>query len=356
MSLLVLPTVLEICLCSDLSPIYFVSLWSFCYFVHSLYLVFLISTVLYLLPQLPNFTSANNFQSPSFFTSVEGVDLLRITLTPILLLSIYHFSWSGPTLTAWFGHLIFAAFQFKVTYLVFASFLLFLTGALTILYFSSTLVYDFLITTVSFFFWLWMIFFTNNLFTFIFFLELLSSLVTLLLVTSTFSSNHFYNNQSYSKHVYFHSSTPTAFLQTLMFFFWITLIASLTLFIFLTAFYSKFLTFDWCLVDSLLWFLVTTSSNYSLAELSFVWLLILLCILIKCGIAPLYLWKPSFFRGMNLVSLFFYINVYYFSLFFFFLYVLFFYLNELFFFKRLLACLTTHNRNDLTHVSSPWVS
>jgi len=62
-------------------------------------------------------------------------------------------------------------------------------------------------------------FFSNNLFTFVFFLELLSALITLTLVTSTFSSVHFYNTLSYSKHSYFQTSTPTALLQTMLMFF-----------------------------------------------------------------------------------------------------------------------------------------
>ena len=307
------------------------SIWALFYFSHLLYLIFVFSTVLYVLPNLATFSGANNFAKSSSFFSQDGLDLFKLTVSPLFLIFLLHITWSGPSLTAWFGHIIFSQYKFKITYLLFSFFLTYLLSFLMTTHYSATNVYDYTLTTFNFFLWLWLTFFSNNLFTFIFFLELLSASVTLLLVTSTFSSMHFYNSSSYSRHNYFQISTPTALLQTLMFFFWITLVASLLLFLFLITFYFKFLTFDWNLVDSVFSYLIATTSIKGLFTLSFSWLLLLICVLIKCGIVPFYLWKPVFFKGMTLLSLFFYVYVYYFSIFFFFTYVLFFYLNELFF-------------------------
>ena len=312
-------------------PLYQNSLWALCYFSHFVYILFVFSIILYLLPNLSLFSGANNFSRNSSFSSQDGLDLLKLVVAPVVLLFALHTTWSGPAVTAWFGHIVFSQYQFKVTYLLFFFFLSYLAAFLTTTHYSSTNVYDYTLTTFNFFIWLWLTFFSNNIFTFIFFLELLSASVTLLLVTSTFSSAHFYNSSSYSRHNYFQLSTPTALLQTLMFFFWITLVSSLMLFLFLLTFYFKFLTFDWNLVDSIFSYLVSTSSLKGVFTLSFSWLLLLVCVFIKCGIVPFYLWKPTFFKGMSLLSLFFYIYVYYFSIFFFFSYTLFFYLNELFF-------------------------
>lgn len=317
----------------ETSPIYQTSVWSLLYFSHSVYIFFSFSALLYILPNLALFTGASGFPVQSKFLSVDGNDLLRLLMTPIILILLLHFSWSGPTVTAWFGHLAFSSFQFKITYVLSAFFTSYVCLFLTSVHYSSMNVYDYSTTLFNFFLWLWLMFFSNNLFTFIFFLELLSALVTLLLVTSTFSSTHFYNTLSYSRHSYFQNSTPTALLQVLLMFFWTTLLSSLTLFIFLIMFYLQFLTFDWNLTDAVFAFLVSTSSIGSIFTISFSWLLVLVCIFIKCGIVPFFLWKPAFFKGMTLISLFFYVYVYYFSVFIFFLYVIFFYLNELFFFN-----------------------
>ena len=103
-----------------------------------------------------------------------------------------------------------------------------------------------------------------------------------------------------------------------MFFFWVTLLSSLSLFVFVITFYLKFFSFDFNLVTSVFTFLLTTSSLKSLFTTSFSWLVLLIAISIKCGLVPFYLWKPSFFKGMTLSALFFYVYVYYFTIFFFF--------------------------------------
>ena len=327
-SQLVVPTFITV----DLFPIYQNSIWSLLYFTHFVYLLLVISVILYVVPNLPSFTSANNFSKASAFLTLDGTDLLKCLLTLPLLAILLHTSWSGPALTAWFGHIEFHNFQFKLTYALYFFFATYLAALASNTHASSTNFFDYVISLFNFFVWLWFMLFSNNMFSFIFFLELLSAAVTLFLVTSSFSSSHFYNNLSFSKHGYFNVSTPTAMLQMLMLFFWITLVSSLMLFVFLITFYLKFLTLDLNLLSSVFTFLVFTASLKLVFATSFCWLLFLVCIFIKCGIVPFYLWKPAFFKGMSLNALFFYVYVYYFSIFLMFVYVAFFFLNEVFFF------------------------
>jgi hypothetical protein len=72
------------------------------------------------------------------------------------------------------------------------------------------------------------------------------------------------------------------------------------------------------------------SSLKSLVSISVTWHHLLIAISIKCGLLPFYLWKPSFFKGMTMISLFFYIYIYYFTVLFLFLYVVGNYFHELF--------------------------
>jgi hypothetical protein len=313
------------------SVVTFGSVWALCYFSNICYILLTFSIVSYLLPNALLFSGANSSSSASSFISLEGQDIFRFLISPFLTILFLHVVWSGPVLTAWFGHIVFSSFQYKVTYLLFFFAVTYLLTLTIVSHYSSVGVYDFTLVTFNFFFWVWLTFFSNNVFTFIFFVEILSASITLLLVTSTFSSSHFYNNTSYTKHNYFSSSTPIAFLQTLLFFFWITLVSSIFLFVFLLVFYLKILSFDWALTDSIVLYLFQTSSLTQLFGVSLCWLLLLICVFIKCGTVPFYFWKPNFFKGMSLTSLFFYVYVYYFSIFLYFVYILFFYLNELFF-------------------------
>lgn len=317
----------------DFSPIYSNSAWVCFYFSLLIYLPLFFTSILYLLPNITLFSQSNSTSAWSSFDSVDGTKFLKTLVTPVLVLLILHTSWAGPVLTAWFGHITFSALQYKFLPLLMLFFVTYLSAFSLNVHFSSTQVYDYSSTVFNFFTWILLILFSNNLFTFIFFLELLSTLVMLLLITSTFSSNHMYNTLSYSKSSYFENSAPTAFLQTILMFFWTTLIASLALFLFTIIFYQNFLTFDWNIISSVFSFLVTTSTLGDNIVFAFSWMLLLSCVFIKCGIVPFYVWKPAFFRGMTTLSLFFYIYIYYFTLFFYFIYVIFFNLNELFIFN-----------------------
>lgn len=303
------------------------STWSLTYMFLFIYLTFVFSLVLYLVSSVKEFT--NN----TLFNYISGADVVWVVLTPLLLTTLVNFSWTSPVLTAWFGHILFSAFQQKITYFIIIFFTLVWLSYSSSFYYSSQEVYDYTIVTYSFFLWTTFLFYSNNLFTVIFFIEILSTLITLLLITSVFSSTYFYNNLSLTNHSYFNQSTPFAFLQTLMFFFWISLVSSLNLFIFLTLFYLKFLTFDWFTLESIFSYVIAVSDLKSIFYISLVWFNFLFCIFIKCGLVPFYFWKPVFFKGLPLHALFFYIFFYYFFIFYFFIYFFVVYLNELFYFN-----------------------
>lgn len=313
---------------TSLAPVYAGAFWSLCYMSHAFYVLLWFSVTLYLLPNLAAFSGASSRLVA--FSSVESLSLLKLFFTPLFELLIVHSAWSGPSVTSWFGHILFSYLQYKVTYLLFFFFTSYLLVLLMVVHYSNTGSYDFTLTLFHFFFWIWIAFFANNLFTFVFFLEILSTLIMLMLVTSTFSSTTFYNTLSYASNSYFQVSAPNAFFQTLLFFFWITLVSSLMLFSLLTTFYLQLFTFDWNLVDLIVTFYLSVSTLKTIFSVSFVSFVFIICIFIKCGIAPFYFWKPTFFKGMTVLSLFFYVYVYYFSLFLYLLCVVFLYLNELF--------------------------
>lgn len=304
------------------------SIWAISYLTYLVYVFFIFSICFYLLSNIPTYLFSN--QMP--FTSLNGLDLMRLVTSFFFFALLLHSSWSGPALVAWFGHIEFSTFQFKFFYVLYFFFATYLTVFLATHHLSSVNVFDYTIVVINFFLWVSLVPLSNNIFTFVFFLELISAAITLLLVSSSFSSYHFYNNLSFSKHAYFNNSTPTAFLQTLMFFFWITLVSSLVLFLSILTFYIRYFSFDFNLITTIFTFILFTASTQSLISLSFSWFIFLTAVAIKCGLLPFYLWKPSFFKGMSISSLFFYIYIYYFTIFFLFIYILCFYFHELFVF------------------------
>ena len=235
------------------------NIWSLTYFVVLFYILFVFSAILYLVANIKDFTQYNAFLNSTLFNYVSGLDLLVLLVTPIYLITLVNFAWISPDLTSWFGHLILTSFQIRVTYLILFVFFCVWLSYSSSFYYASQEIYDYTTVTYSFCLWIIFLFYSNNIFTVIFFIEILSTIIMLLIITSVFSSTYFYNNLNLSRHSYFNQSTPFAFLQTIMFFFWISLISSLNLFVFLTLFYLKLFTFDWYTVEYVFYYLISVS-------------------------------------------------------------------------------------------------
>jgi hypothetical protein len=176
------------------------------------------------------------------------------------------------------------------------------------------------------------LFFTNSIFTTVFVIEVLSTLIFLLLITSVYSSNFFYKNLDFSSHSSFENSNPNTLIQSILFFFWVSLLSSLNLFLFIIFLYEKIYTFDWYLIEYIFSYFINVNSFKEIYTLGIVWFIIILSIFLKCGIAPFFLWKPTFFKGMTFSALLFYIVFFYFYLFLYLIYFLTSYFHELFYF------------------------
>ena len=306
-------------------------IWSFCYFFAVLYVLLCTTIVFYLVPNAFKFTSVSTTPARFSFTLLSASTNLFLTTSPLIVLVFLFLSWSGPSILAWYGHIIFSNWQYRLSFLVILNFLLLLISYSNSLYFTSNDLYDFYIVIYNFFFWILYLFYTTNLFTFILFIEIISTLIILLLTTSTFSSTYFYNFRNLTKHTYLQTTTPITFFKTILFFFWTSLVGSLNLFVFLLLFYFKILTFDWFLMESTLLYFLSIGNFRSFFFLLSTWFIMVFCIFLKCGLPPFYFWKPTFFKGMPFHSLFFYIFFFYFFLSLFFTYFFLIYTNELFY-------------------------
>ena len=228
-------------------------------------------------------------------------------------------TWSGPAVTSGFGHLTFTSFERKITLFTFAFFVLYLTLTLPSYFFSNTKSYDFILTLCHLTVWLVFLFYVSNVLSLSFVIEVLTGLITLMLVTSHAPS--YYNALSsldYTK-VSFLTSMSTTYLYSLLVFFWTSLVTTLMLFLFLLITYTKFLTVDWALLGVLADYVVAVSASYEVSSVSFAWLVGLFCIMLKCAITPFFLWKPTFFKGITLPALFYYIFIFYLTLFLYFI-------------------------------------
>lgn len=293
----------------------FSALWSFTYFFLLTYTTFILTLILYI---LPTFTVHTNYSSASRKDSsdlINGLDIFIIITTIYLVPILLTWLWTSPVVSTWFGHLLFNGFSLKVHYLIMLYFILVLATLLFNMYLSSRELYDFLITLFSFNYWIIWLFTANSLITTIFIIEVISALIFLFIVTSSFSTNFFYRNINFTFGNFFQNSIPYTFLQSLIVFFWISLIASLNLFVFIILGYLKLFTLDWFWLEHVFTYLLGITTLSELLGIGIVWSILIFSIFLKCGVAPIYIWKPKFFRGLPLHTICFYTTFFYFFIF-----------------------------------------
>ena len=301
------------------------------------YLISFTSFFFYILPiSFNNFANSNSSNKSAFYF-ISCSEIFSLFLAPCLIyFSILNF-WSSHSYSLWFGHLIFSIFQRKMSIFIIITFLIIIRLYLSVTYISSKEICDFFITKFNFLYWILLLFHVNSIFTTIFIIEILSTLIFLLILTSTFSSCYFYKNLDFSSHSFFENSVPFTLIQSILFFFWISLLSSLNLFLFIILLHNKIFSFDWYLIEHIFLYFINVSSFKNIYVLGIVWSVVIISIFIKCGIAPFYLWKPTFFKGLPFSSLIFYISYFYYFLFLFIIHFLTSYFHELFYFYSFIS-------------------
>ena len=305
--------------------------WSFSYFLINFYILFVLSIALYALSTVKEISATSKFNKTATFSYINGLDLHYLLLSFFLSSLFVMSAWTHQSTLAWFGNLIFTGFQVKFAFILIIFFYAYIISTVSTLYVVTREANEYLIVCFNFFTWIFFLFESNSIFTVVFFIEVLSSLVLLLLISGSFSTTHYYNNLNLNSLSYAAPNGPFFFFQSVLFFFWISLVSSLNLFLFLILFFLKFLTYDWFLIEFIFFFISSISSIKDIFTLGFVWLNFLFCIFLKCGLVPFYFWKPTFFKGLPIHVLFFYVFFFYFSIFLFFCLFLLNYLNQIFF-------------------------
>ena len=308
------------------------NLWSFSVFLPLTYAVFIFSALFYTLPTLKNQTSYTTTKTKSLFLKIDFSDIVFVTCTPLLVILLTLFLWGSPSSSIWFSHILCTNHTLKMSYWLIFIFSLVNFVLLSTSYLTSREIYDYFIVLYNFLYWILMLFASNTIFTAIFVIEVISAVIFLLIVTSTYSTNYFYRNTSFAFGNLFQNSTPFTFLQSLIYYFWISLISALNLFLFILLMYIKVHTLDWFTLEHVFIYLTSVTSLKDLISFGAVWLILLLSIFIKSGIAPLYLYKPTFFKGLPFYTLFFYICFFYFFFFLFVIHMLNSYFSEIFYF------------------------
>jgi hypothetical protein len=287
-------------------------LWTLTVFTQLTYTIFLASTLVYTLPVISQWRERAGFRrSTKVFEFVSPISLLWVKLLLLTPLAILNGLWVMPATTAWFGHIAVSSFSWKMYFIVLCTYSFITVARAYTLYLSGRGVYDSFLANLQFLYWTVLLFFVNTLYAALFILEVLSALVFVLVIASTYSTSYAYRNTNLSFGHTFHLNTPHTHLQSLLYYFWVSMLAALSLFLTCLYLHLKLLTTDWFLLETVLHYTLVLGSAHEILSGGFVLFLLLVCLFIKCGIVPLFYWKPTFFRGLSYDALFFYVTFFY---------------------------------------------
>ena len=287
-------------------------LWTLTIFSHLTYIIFLTSVIVYSLPVISQWRERLGFRrNTKMFEFVSPIALLWVKLTLITTLLVSNTLWIMPATTAWFGHIAISSFSWKMYFIVTVSYVAVMLVQSYTLYLSGRIVYDSFLANLQFLYWSVLLFFVNTLYAALFILEVLSSLVFVMIISSTYSTSYAYRNTNLSFGHSFHLNTPHTHLQSLLYYFWVSMVAALSLFLTCLYLHITLLTTDWFLLETVLHHTLVLGSTHEILSGGFVLFLLLVCLFLKCGIVPLFYWKPTFFRGLSYGALFFYVTFFY---------------------------------------------
>nr|QPL15915.1 NADH dehydrogenase subunit 2a [Strombidium sp.] len=294
---------------------YFISfsyIWIIFFFI-LFYLTILLSVLVYLIPIFINFFNTIKIKKKFYF--INALSLFWIFFFYVLVLTLTLYTLQTPITSIWSNHFLITNYSIKIFYFISIFFLLMILIYTTSFYLSSKEIYDYFMVLINFNLWIIMLHFTNSLFSVMFIIEVLTTLILLLNTTSVFSTTYFNLNYKFSYYTFNHKNLPSSFIKSILFYFWTSLIASLMLFFFLLFFYQKINTFDWYLIEYIFTYFINFNSTQVIFKFSLVWYLLIFTFFLKCGLMPYFIWKPTYFKGVSYYTLFWYITYFYFFLF-----------------------------------------
>lgn len=303
-------------------------IWSLVFFFCIFYVMTIFSLAASTTPLVSSFTD-HKFKNTINYIHINAWSMYKFVSTPILVIFLITLSWISVTVNVWFGQIAMSSMQRNITLLCVSSFSLVYYIYTTNIIFNTKDIYDFIIALFNTFVWTFLLFYSNNFFTVVFFIEILTGLTTLLLITSAFSSTYNYQIWNFSKSLYFNAILPKNTLDTLIFFFWMSLVSSLFLFIFIIFFYTHLFTFEFSLIEVITSHVLHTATFKHFLAITSVSTILIIIVFLKCGLVPLYVWKPIVFKGMTLHVIFFYICFYYYFLLMFFIYLFIVYCHDI---------------------------
>lgn len=154
------------------------------------YFLLVYSALSYFVGMITEFSQSGSASRSSSFVYLDGAAVRLFLLSLPALVFLLAWSWTGPSVVSGFGHLSFTSFERKITLFTSALFASYLSIFSSSFYLSNSKSFDLLLTLNQLTVWLIFLFYVSNILTLSFVIEVLTGLITLLLVTSHAPAYH----------------------------------------------------------------------------------------------------------------------------------------------------------------------
>ena len=224
----------------------------------------------------------------------------------------------------WFNHLKINNFLYNIIFLLLLVSILFLNFIKFFKNSNLTFNIDYFFSIINLIIFILILFLSNTFYTFFFILETSSLLFLYKFSVSKywFKKNLYLdkNNTNLNKHL------PKTYINMLFFQYWVNFFSSILLLFVLFNLIYMFGSSDWVMLNIINFF------NYNIIYFNnyfyffFLWLTFFIGLLFKLGFPPLHFFKIEVYKGLSLVSIFFYTTFYFLSFFMFFILFIFYFL------------------------------
>lgn len=253
-------------------------------------------------------------QNPTF--------LIKLSIILNILQFIYLYSYNGFNTTFWWSHFKLNNYLLYIYIIIILFNLLFLFISDKHVKLNNKYSIDYIFSILNITLLIPIIFITNTLFTFFFFIELASCCIFYNFILSKFNFNN-----KYTKDNYF-SIYSKNYINVLFFQYWSSFFSSILLVFSIYCIYSLVGSTEWAIINFVI------ESNKQIGYINSNILIVITSIiifigfLIKLGIAPLQLYKIEIYKGLPFLSIFFYTTFYFLIFFLYFSLIFIYYLSS----------------------------
>ena len=240
--------------------------------------------------------------------------MIRHSIVFLLLTLIFLYSFKGSSTLVWFNHLNYTNFNFIIYYIFSIIMIIVLSTLNNRSHFIKNIQQEYILSISFLNLFLPIIFFSTNLLTFFFIIELVSCLILMQFIVGkdldTFSSNKktgFFNYKSNLK--------SQSYINVIFFQYWTSFFSSVLLVFSFLSYIHLFGTTEWVVMNFLINYdLSNYSFNYNI-KVIFTSIIFLVSIFLKLGLAPVHFYKIEIYKGLPFVTILLY-TIYFFFIFF----------------------------------------